>query len=185
MRLESLLVGVVVLGFGILLVSTNGNLAGVNLPGLIGLPNCSSGTNSTCGGVTGFGGYSVGTVVSIFGLGLVANGLRAPATRPGIGGSASPSLPPEMTATLLAAQQQMMASAQSMRSATGATASPGVRYCSSCGSVNRSDSQFCHRCGKPMPPPEPPPKAPPPGPPPTPSPDPASQPSLGIGHEKR
>jgi len=167
MRLESLIVGVVILGFGILLVSTNGNLGGVNLPGLIGLPTCSSGVNSTCSGVTGFGGYSVGTVVAIFGLGLVANGLRAPSAPRGLGSSGSPTLPPEMAASLHAAQQQMMASAQAMQVMMGTKAPSGIRYCSSCGTANQSVSQFCHRCGKPLPHNEPSSGSPPSATPPT------------------
>jgi zinc-ribbon domain len=196
-RLESLIVGVLILGFGILLVSTNGNLAGVSLPGLIGLPTCNGGTNSTCGGVAGFGGYSIGTVVSLFGLGLIANGLRAPSSPRGMGGSGAPSLPPEMAATLLAAQQQMMASARAIQAASGSGAAAGLRYCPSCGSANQSASQFCHRCGKPLPTPEPPPKQTPPStppssppvPPPTspPSPPPTTRPRSrwGWGHDKR
>jgi len=154
MRIESLIVGVLVLGFGILLVTTNGVVAGVNLPGVIGYPSCSAKTSSNttspqCYGLAGFG---VGTIVCLFGLGIVANGLRSPG-RPKGYGQGSSGMSPEMAATLAQAQQSMAA-----MTARGAV--PGSRYCAECGRPNAADAKFCQGCGRTMPPPQGP--APPP-----------------------
>jgi hypothetical protein len=148
MRLESLIVGVIVLGFGILLVATNGVVAGVNLPGLVGFPSChgsSSSANSTSPQCYGFAGFGVGTFVCLFGLGMVANGLRSPAGPKGFGrGSAT--MPPEMEATLAQARQNMAAMG-------AAGAAPGSRFCPECGRTNAADAKFCQGCGRTMPPP--------------------------------
>lgn len=160
MRLESLVIGGVVLVFGIVLVSTNGVIAGVNLPGVIGLPSCSSSGSSnssapspTCYGLAGFG---VGTVVCIFGLGMIANGLRAPASRRSAGAGGSGSVPPELQATLARAQFTMAAAA-SRNATAGGSSTPGVRYCPECGHANGADAKFCQGCGRTMPPPSTPP----------------------------
>jgi hypothetical protein len=157
MRLASIILGVVILAFGILLVSTNGVVAGVNLPGLIGYPSCTSGSsaNSTSPQCFGFAGFGVGTVVCIFGLGLVASGLRTSSASQGVGRGAG-SLPPELAAALTQAQQN--------RTAAAATApSPGSRFCPECGRANAPDAKFCQGCGRPMPPPPPPVSSPPAG----------------------
>jgi hypothetical protein len=158
MRLESLIVGVIILGFGILLVSTNGVVAGVNLPGLIGYPSCSGGTstNASSPQCYGFAGFGVGTVVCLFGLGMVANGLRSPATLKGLGRGSS-GMPPEMEATLAQARQSMAAM-------TAGAASPGSRFCPECGRANAPDAKFCQGCGRTMPPLQAAPSAPPTGP---------------------
>ena len=162
MRLESLIVGVLILGFGILLVSTNGVVAGVNLPGLIGYPSCSGSStgNSTSPQCFGFAGFGVGTVVCIFGLGLIGNGLRSsPSAR--ASGRQSGGLPPELVASLAQAQQNMA-------TMSAASAPPGSRFCPECGRANAADAKFCQGCGRTMPPrPSPPgsPSTPPPPPP--------------------
>ena len=148
MRIELLIVGVLVLGFGILLVTTNGVVAGVNLPGVIGYPSCSGKTSSNttspqCYGLAGFG---VGTIVCLFGLGLVANGLRSPGTPKGFAKGSS-GMPPEMAATLAQAQQSMAAM-------TARGVAPGSRYCAECGRPNAADAKFCQGCGRTMPPPQ-------------------------------
>jgi zinc-ribbon domain len=149
MRWESLVIGILILLFGIFLVSSQGVVAGVNLPGLIGLP-CQGATNGTA--CPGFGGYSVGTVVCLFALGLIANGVRSPSMPRGLAGGGAPSLPPEITATLEAARRQMEVASQTMRPTPwdrGAVS--GVLYCPSCGRSNAQDAQFCQRCGKTLP----------------------------------
>jgi zinc-ribbon domain len=148
-RLESLVIGGIILGFGILLVSTNGVIAGVNLPGLIGYPSCTGGStaNGTSPQCYGFAGFGVGTVVCIFGLGIIGNGLRSSATPKGFGRGAS-SMPPEVEASLAQARQSLAAMA--------ATAGPpGSRYCPECGKPNAADAKFCQGCGRTMPPPQP------------------------------
>jgi zinc ribbon protein len=156
MRLESLIIGVIVLGFGIFLVSSGGTVAGVSLPGLIGL-QCNSSTNSTSPsfspGCPGGFGYGVGTVVCIFGLGMIANGLRSPAGPKGLAGGAAGGVPPEMAATLAAARQQMELMTQARGGGPNPAAPPGSRFCPECGRPNAADAGFCQRCGKPMPPP--------------------------------
>lgn len=151
MRLELLIVGVIVLGFGILLVSTNGVVAGVNLPGLVGYPSCSGKTaaNGTSPQCYGFAAFGVGTIVCLFGLGMVANGLRASAAPKGFGRGSS-GMPPEMQATLAQAQQNVAAMRPS-------GAAPGSRYCPECGRANAADAKFCQGCGRNMPPPPAPP----------------------------
>jgi len=147
MRLESLILGVVILGFGIFLVSTNGVVAGVNLPGVIGFPSCSGGTpnNSTspqCYGTVGFG---VGTIVCFFGLGMIANGLRAP-PRTSRASAGAQGVPPGFAASLAPTRPGWAAS-------TAPGAAPGVRYCPECGRANAADAKFCQGCGKTIPPP--------------------------------
>jgi len=138
MRAESLIIGLVILGLGIYLVSSGGVIAGVNLPHLIGLPSCSSGTNSTCGGTAEFGGFGIGTIVAIFGLGMIARGLRTPSTpRMSASAAAGPTAPYPTSPGIPGRQA-------------------GVRYCSACGGANQNDATYCQHCAEPMRPPIPP-----------------------------
>lgn len=158
MRLESLIIGVIILGFGVFLVSSGGTVAGVSLPGLIGLQCNTSGNSTTPSfspGCPGGFGYGVGTVVCIFGLGMVANGLRAPSGPKGLAGGAAGGMPPEIAATLAAAQKHMELMTQARSAGATAAAPSGSRFCPECGRPNAADAGFCQRCGKPMPPPTP------------------------------
>jgi hypothetical protein len=160
MRLESFLIGVAILGFGVFLVASHGTVAGVNLLGLIGL-NCGSAVNTTNPDCFALSGLGVGTVVAIFGLGMIANGLRAPSTprMPGLAGLRGGSdegamyggaaLPPQM-------MEMMRQAALAHRTVVagvpmGSGPAPGLRYCSRCGRGNFQDAQFCQQCGSPMP----------------------------------
>lgn len=139
MRYESLVIGAVIALVGIYLVSTHGSIGGTNLPDLLGLPcgGGASGNNSSF--CAGFPGYSIGTVVVLFGAGLAANGLRSPSrTTPASTGA----MPPELLAALQAA--------------TPGTPGPGgirpgVRYCAKCGMGNSHQATYCQRCGAMMP----------------------------------
>jgi hypothetical protein len=149
-KLALILVGLAIVGGGVILVATHGVVAGVNLPSALGLP-CQTPSNSTeC---LGFGGYSVGTIVVIFGFGLAAQGLRTPSV-PKISGGVGPTvgMPPEAFAAIAAFHART--------AATMPAAPPGpvdgVRYCPACGRPNANDARFCQRCGKTMPPPDPP-----------------------------
>jgi zinc-ribbon domain len=155
MRLESLIIGVVILAFGIFLVATGGSIGGVSLPGLIGLPSsCSGGsTNQTNPACFGPAAYGIGSIVCLFGLGMIGNGLRAPSGGKGFGGGGTASMPPEIAATLAAARQHMERIGPTQDA--GAPAPPGSRFCPECGRPNAADAGYCQRCGKPMPPPSP------------------------------
>ncbi|MFI5413648.1 MAG: zinc-ribbon domain-containing protein [Candidatus Lutacidiplasmatales archaeon] len=156
MRLESLLIGVIVLGFGVFLVASGGTVGGVSLPGLIGL-QCNTPSNSTTPsfspGCPGGFGYGIGTVVCIFGLGMIGNGLRAPSAPKGMAGAGGFVMPPEMAATMAAARQQMELMGRTHGGGATGPVPPGTRFCPECGRSNASDAGFCQRCGKPMPPP--------------------------------
>ena len=166
MRVESLIIGIVILGLGIYLVSTNGNIAGVNLPKLIGLPTCNTGANSTCSGSSEFGNFGVGTVVAIFGLGMIGNGLRSPSTtrspfrRDLWGGPPAPVTGVPQQSTAVPAFPATPAEAPGRQA--------GVRYCSACGGANLAVAKFCQHCAEPMPPQMPPKDAAPAPPPPPP-----------------
>ena len=152
MRLESLIIGIVVLAFGILLVSTNGNVAGVNLPGLIGIHSCSSGTNSTCSGFDAFGGLGVGTLVAIFGLTMIANGLRgSSAARGRMAGPQLMAGSVGMSSVAPAYPQGSVAATSVPTIAAVPARVPGVRYCPSCGGANQAGAKFCQHCADPMP----------------------------------
>ncbi|MCI4351735.1 MAG: hypothetical protein L3K15_09535, partial [Thermoplasmata archaeon] len=89
-RLLPMLFGAAILLFGIYLVSTNGSVAGYYLPQLLGLPACNSNTNSTGFPTPGCGfspfGLGIGTVVVIFGLGVLATSVRAAMSSAAMGG---------------------------------------------------------------------------------------------------
>lgn len=162
-RLIPLLVGVGVLVFGIYLVSSHGYLGGTYLPGLIGIQPCNTSTNSSSGftpggsGCTGFalyGGYGIGTIVCLFGLGLIGNSLRG-AMAMSMAGSSSPHLPPELSAALTSMQSRMPPGFPPPG------AQPGTVYCSRCGAANPVGAKFCHQCAGPI---SSPGAAPPPGP---------------------
>lgn len=150
MRWESLAFGCVALVLGIYLVSTHSEFAGVNLPGLIGPPfgGSSSVSNPECTG--GFGGLGIGTIVALFGLGMIANGIRPPPAA-----NTGAMMAPQMAATLRAA-------ALAQRPAVV----PPIRICPACASANSTEAVYCQKCGRPLPahPPPPPAAAPPPTP---------------------
>jgi hypothetical protein len=158
MRLESLIAGAVILALGIVLVATNGVLFGVNLPGLIGLPSCSSspGSQNTTSVSFGCGFYAPSTIVCLFGLGLIGNGFRGSSSyRPGRSSASGGEIPSDMLAAHLQYAQQNLAA---MSAATAAQNAPvGSRFCPECGKANGADAKFCQGCGRTMPPPTPPP----------------------------
>lgn len=174
-RIIPMVLGVAVLLFGIYLVSTHGSVAGVYLPGLLGLPECSSnsGGNSNTSplggspGCSSFTPYSfgVGTVVAIFGLGLLASSFRSAISSAGAGSGGMSGLPPEMAATLEMARSRMASMPMTMPTAMPPSGAPGIRpntvYCSKCGQANLGDAKFCHQCGSAMPVAPPPPTTPP------------------------
>jgi len=151
-RYEALLIGIIVLGFGIFLVSSHGYVGSTYLPGLIGLPASTSEENASF--FPGVGGYSVGTIVAISGLGLLASGIRSPSrasARPTSGSSGV--MPPAMAAAL----QPAMAGTPIPLVAPGGRApgpgpQPGIIYCAKCGRGNPADARFCQQCGAPAPP---------------------------------
>lgn len=140
MHWETLLVGVAVLGFGVFLVASHGYIGSTYLPGLIGLPAPSSG-NATSP-FSSFGGYGVGTILCLSGLGMVGAGLRTPG-RPKLG-AAGAGMPPELMAALGAMRGQMPP--------TGVPASQmsPPRVCPSCGAPNFAEAMFCQKCAAPL-----------------------------------
>jgi len=58
-------------------------------------------------------------------------------------------MPPEVLAQILAAQRGQVPGPAS----PGPSSTTPVRYCPACGQSNVAVAAFCHRCGKPMPPP--------------------------------
>ncbi|MCI4353468.1 MAG: zinc ribbon domain-containing protein [Thermoplasmata archaeon] len=161
-RMVPMVLGVVILLFGIYLVSTGGSVAGVYLPHLLGLPACNSGSNGNSTGFPSPGGcgfsplgLGIGTIVVIFGLGLLASAFRGAMMSSSMGSGGMPALPPEMAATLELARSRMASMPAYMPPSIPAPMAPGVRpntvYCSSCGQANLADAKFCHQCGTPMP----------------------------------
>lgn len=151
LRLIPVIIGVVILLFGLYLVSTQGYLGGTYLPGLIGIPACnsdsSSGAPSNGTGCTGFGlygGYGVGTIVCLFGLGILASSIRRAVYSPGPSGSP---MTPEMATALAQAQSRVQAPPSLL--APGPRA--GTVYCSKCGAANPAEARFCHQCASVMP----------------------------------
>lgn len=160
MRWETLVLGIAVLGFGVFLVSSHGYLGSTYLPGLIGLPAPNSTNASTPSPFSSFGGYSIGTIVAISGLGMIGAGLRTPSRthmagnmagmNPGMmaammggGGQAAasaPALSPELIAAMMMARQQVVAAAGSV------PASAVPRSCPSCNAPNSADAVFCQKC---------------------------------------
>jgi len=148
-RLIPLFVGLAVLLLGIYLVSTNGYVGGWYLPSLVGIQPCSSGSSSgtstnvtQCGGIGLYGGYGVGTIVCLFGLGLLASSVRRAASSPGAGTGGSTAVPPEILAALAQAQS---------RTHTAPGMKPNTVYCSKCGAANLPEAKFCHQCASAMP----------------------------------
>jgi len=140
------LFGIAILLFGIYLVSTHGSVAGVYLPGLIGLPAC--GANSTsCTGFSPYGAVGVGTIVAIFGLGILAASVRNAVFTSSSPTGGMSALPPELASTLELARTRM----QSMPTSMSMGVRPNTVYCSRCGQANVADAKFCHQCGAAMP----------------------------------
>lgn len=157
MRLESLAIGIAILLFGIYLVSTQGVVAGYDLPKLVGLPSSNPGSGNATPGF-GFAGFGVGTIVALSGLGMIMNGLRAPSASMGFGRKgADGSMPPEMAAALAAMQSHLPPSAPTGAPPVppGAVAPPSapsaVQYCVKCGRANALDAKFCQQCGTTVP----------------------------------
>ncbi|MGA7862168.1 MAG: zinc-ribbon domain-containing protein [Thermoplasmata archaeon] len=150
LHLIPMLVGVAILLLGVYLVSSHGYLGGTYLPSLIGIQPCNSDSSSSlpngtgCTGFSPYGGYGVGTIVCIFGLGLIGSSLRRAVVTPS---ASSATVPPEVLAALTQAQSRMQA-------APGASApgpKPGTVYCSKCGAANPAEAKFCHQCASSMP----------------------------------
>ncbi len=161
-RLLPILIGVAILLFGIYLVSTNGYLGSTYLPGIIGIHPCSSNSTSPVpsgGCAYSYLGYGVGTIVCIFGLGILASGARRFASGSGTGAA---SVSPDVLAAI--AQAQSRATAAGTGAAPGAR--PGTVYCSKCGAANPAQAKFCHQCASviSVAPSSPPPATPPSGP---------------------
>ena len=144
MRWESIVLGVIVLGFGVFLVSSHGYVGSTYLPGLIGLP--AQNTTSGASALSMYGGYGPGTIVSLAGLGMVGNGLRAPPSR---GAAAGGSLPPEMMAAFVAAQSQMPRGGVSAPSGSSVPP-PTSRGCPACGAPNSAEALYCQKCATPL-----------------------------------
>jgi zinc ribbon protein len=149
-RLVPIVVGLALVLLGIYLVSTHGNIAGINIPSALGLPDCSSSSNSTpCLGIGSYGSIGVGTIVVLFGIGLVATSLRASMTAAAMGGGPTMGgMPPELLASLQAAQARM----QSMPPAgsppaPGGAPDPSYKFCQKCGTRTEADIKFCRSCG--------------------------------------
>jgi zinc-ribbon domain len=150
LRLIPVIIGVAILLFGIYLVSTNGYLDGRYLPSLIGIQPCNSGSSSSvpngtgCTGFTPYGGLGVGTIVCLFGLGLIASSIRRAVASPSASGAA---VSPEIVAALAQAQSRI----PSAGGVAAPGAKPGTVYCSNCGAANPAQAKFCHQCASKMP----------------------------------
>ena len=161
-RLVPIFIGIAIFLFGIYLVSTNGYVGSTYLPSIIGIHPCSTNsTGSFPSGACSFSylGYGVGTIVCIFGLGLIASSARRYATSAGSGSNA---MSPEMVAAIAQAQSRLATA--SAPAAPGAK--PGTVYCSNCGAANPSQAKFCHQCATAIggaAPPQPTPSLPPGG----------------------
>jgi ribosomal protein L40E len=139
-RLIPALVGLMILLFGVYLVSTHGYVGGTYLPSVIGIQPCGSGSspNATpCTGIGSYGGFGVGTIVCLFGIGLLASSLRGAMATSASGMGASRGIPPEMLAAIAQAQA---------RPPVAPGAIPNTVYCSKCGAANPSEAKFCHQC---------------------------------------
>lgn len=157
LRLIPILFGIAIILVGIYLVGSQGNIAGYNLPKLLGIPECSSANNGTnpCGGFGPFGGFSVGTFVVIFGLGILAAGFRGAMASAAMGGSgggmSAGGVPPELVASMAQAHARLLAASPGAAAGTGPGPSPNTVYCSKCGRANSADAKFCQQCGAAMP----------------------------------
>jgi len=151
-RWESLVIGVVLLAFGIYLVSSNGYVGHTYLPGLIGLPK--PGSSNSSSPFTMFGGYGPGTIVSIAGLGMIGAGLRSPSRNSM--GMGAPGMAPGMMAPGMISPQMLAAMMQAQQAGPAAVPVPGAvppapkPRCASCGSENSTEAVFCQKCGKSM-----------------------------------
>ena len=158
-RLLPLILGVIILIFGIYLVSSHGTVFGVYLPGLIGLPNCSPGSNNTSCGFSPVGTWSVGTIVAITGIGFIMAGLRSVMSSASMSGGSMTSMPPEMAASMEMARTRMATMTQPPSPSVapapvppGPAIRPDTKYCSKCGKANAIEARFCQACGSTMPP---------------------------------
>jgi hypothetical protein len=144
MRLRTLVpivFAIVVLLFGIYLVSSGGYVGKTYLPSLIGMPNCKTNENASACATQSFIGYGPGTIVCLFGLGLLASTIRSSMAR-----QSHPSMPAGFPASLGATPFFPPTNPGT------AGAQPGVRYCPKCARANASDAGFCQQCGSTMPP---------------------------------
>lgn len=134
--------GLAVLLFGLYLVSTGGSVGKTYLPSLIGLPNCKTDPNASSCASASFIGYGPGTIVCLFGLGLLASAARTATARAG-----RPSYPTVAPGTMPPIPYHLMPT-------TGPTVGPqpGVKYCPKCARANATDAGFCQQCGSTMPP---------------------------------
>lgn len=129
--------GIVILLFGIYLVSSGGSVGKTYLPSLIGLPDCKANPNSSECAVYSFAGYGPGTIVCLFGLGILASSARSAMAR-----ASQPAMPSGPTAFPFVMPG----------TAPGAGPQPGVKYCPKCARGNATDAGFCQQCGGPLPP---------------------------------
>ena len=150
LRLIPVVVGVAILLLGVYLVSSHGYLDGTYLPSLIGIQPCNSAPSSSlpngtgCTGFSPYGGYGVGTIVCIFGLGLIGSSLRRAVVAPSAGAA---TLSPEVLAALTQAQGRM----QAVPGSSAPGPKQGTVYCSKCGAANPAEAKFCHQCASSMP----------------------------------
>jgi hypothetical protein len=152
-RAVPIVFGIVIVLLGVYLVGSQGNIAGVNLPSALGLPQCSTGANATpCGGLGAYGGAGVGSIVVIFGLGILAASFRSAMMSASMGGSPGMgAMPPELIATLQAAQARMQSMPTAPPSSTpSGTPDPAFKFCSKCGTRTEVASRFCKSCGTPF-----------------------------------
>ncbi|MCI4360498.1 MAG: zinc ribbon domain-containing protein [Thermoplasmata archaeon] len=153
LRLVPIVVGLALVLLGIYLVGSQGNIAGINIPSALGLPNCSSSSNSTqCLGVGGYGSIGVGTIVVMSGIGILATSLRSGMAAAAMGGTATMGgMPPELLASLQTAQARMVAmSPASAPAAAAGTHDPAFKFCQKCGTRTETESKFCRSCGTPF-----------------------------------
>ncbi|MCI4340517.1 MAG: hypothetical protein L3K06_03535 [Thermoplasmata archaeon] len=148
-RLLPMVFGGVILLLGIYLVSSHGSIAGVNLPTVLGLPQCDTGANATpCAGLGLYGGVGVGTIVAIFGLGLLASAFRSSMMSASMGAGTMPGgVPPELLATLQQAQARMAGLPPTGGGGPPGTPDPAYKFCPKCGTRTESSSRFCKSCG--------------------------------------